>query len=145
MTILTEPAILAEPAILPEDDQPISLLPVGGQPNARLAYAVLDQIDLFPAQWDQKRWIYEGECGTTGCFAGWACLLAGDMPLKHPVLQGVAEYGYVAPWPGAVVKVRDRATQLLNINYLQALSLFDCRNNRRRLGHQVEWIFGPRP
>lgn len=46
-------------------------------PNTQLAYAVLDHIDAHPEQWNQATWWKQTECGTAGCFAGWAVALTG--------------------------------------------------------------------
>ncbi len=42
-------------------------------PNIELLDRVLAQIEEYPDQWNQDVW----RCGTTYCFAGWACQMTG--------------------------------------------------------------------
>jgi hypothetical protein len=46
-------------------------------PNMDKLYAVLDQIEADPEHWNQVQWSEATECGTTMCFAGWACKMEG--------------------------------------------------------------------
>jgi hypothetical protein len=38
----------------------------------------LAHIEAHPDEWNQGRWGTRTTCGTTFCFAGWACVLAGQ-------------------------------------------------------------------
>jgi len=110
-------------------------------PNAQLAYRVLDQIDAHPELWDQGVWIIRknGDCGTAGCFAGWACLLSGASPYfdgDRPVTAYVMQDGVMA-------RVEHLAEDLLGID--DGGELFDTANTREDLGRLVAEIFGPRP
>jgi len=110
------------------------------KPNAELAYRVLDHIDADPESWNQMHWW----CGTSGCFAGWACKLAGDDPRKR-IIDGL--------------HIADRATRHLgfpdepSMNHAAAVKirpgapwgLFDADNSRADLGRIVEALFGTRP
>lgn len=143
MTVLSLPAVLPEIDWVPAvDDLPINLLPVEGLPNAALAYAVLDQIDLCPQRWDQNIWLSDHlSCGTVACFAGWACLLVGDQP-------GFSQDTVRIHVPGAKarsVSVMVRARELLNIKPRQAEFLFQGWHNRQTLENSVAMFFGPRP
>lgn len=100
-------------------------------PNAELAWRVLDQIDAHPELWNQTKWIQKTDCGTTACFAGWACLLSGE---REPFDFSVSR----------------RAAELLGIEYDESgetdgHELFDGTNDRIALGWMVAEIFGPRP
>lgn len=44
-------------------------------------YEVLEFIEKHPDQWDQRVWA--NRCRTQFCFAGWACIMAGDVPTKE--------------------------------------------------------------
>jgi hypothetical protein len=68
---------------------------VTAQPNAELAYRVLDHIDAHPQNWEQGRWIGQEECGTVACFAGWAVLLS-DLPVRDEFVWIEGEDRHVA-------------------------------------------------
>lgn len=132
--------VLTLPDILPEIDWTLpSLLPVGGKPNAELAWAVLDQIDLHPELWDQGHWLVKTDCGTAGCFAGWAGMLVGDKPASNSAFEAPGD-----PYQTTVF-VEVRAMELLNIGPFVADRLFNQYNTREDLGEFVEKYFGPRP
>lgn len=114
-------------------------------PNAELAYAVLDQIDAHPEQWFQGLWIGRDECGTSGCFAGWTCLLSGDVPAFEHGDEEDTEYVAI---DGTLRYIPLRAAELLGIEYRVGYiydTLFDPSNKRDDLGRLVSEIFGPRP
>jgi hypothetical protein len=114
-------------------------------PNAELAYKVLDHIDTNPEQWNQTDWITKGDgedCGTAGCFAGWACMLSGWKPYfvdQYRTRTGLVMIG------GRDSMIAERAPDLLGISYTQADDLFHEDNTREDLGRLVAEIFGPRP
>jgi hypothetical protein len=106
------------------------------KPNAALAYAVLDQIDAHPEQWDQATW----DCGTSACFAGWAVRLSGGISDASNVVDGPAEL--------IGMHVEYAAYRVLGIGFdgIDAGEwLFDPDNGREDLARMVEEIFGPRP
>lgn len=117
------------------------------EPNAELAYRVLDQIDLDPNGWVQEVWISRADCGTVACFAGWTCLLSGDHPARADE-DGEAEYVQVA-WSDGAHYIPERAASLLGIDYDPDLEfgndLFEANQSREKLGELVAEIFGPRP
>jgi hypothetical protein len=117
-------------------------------PNAELAYRVLDQIDANPSLHSQAWWFTVTDCGTAACFAGWACLVAGDKPhaFDRPLqLVAVGEDISFAQGPdGEVVYASDRAAELLGVDKTTARTLFDGHNTREDLGRLVAEIFGPR-
>lgn len=119
------------------------------KPNAELAYATLDQIDEHPELHDQSWWFTVTECGTTGCFAGWACLLSGDKPdaLDRPMhlLDIGADVSFVVRPDGVTQSVSEHAQELLGLDWETARRLFASGNTRERLGDLVAKIFGPRP
>lgn len=118
-------------------------------PNAELAYAVLDQIDAHPERWDQSWWLIATDCGTSGCFAGWTCMLAGDIPdPPEPLsLMPVGEvFNMVRLASGdGYAHASDRAAELLGLADDRADKLFGAKNTREDLGRLVAEIFGPRP
>ena len=119
-----------------------------GQPNAELAYRVLDHIDAHPEQWDQGAWWTQTKCGTAGCFAGWTAALSDVQ------LGGWNVHPKVVVGPGDLLglQVDHAACKLLGIPddiWRDAdgtpRSLFDPVNDRAALGGGVLALFGPRP
>lgn len=115
------------------------------KPNAELAYRVLDHIDAHPEQWVQSTWVTKTECGTAGCFAGWACLLSGEKLDSEEFLGIMLRSGLPIP---------DKAEELLGASRFVASlvdgewedeDLFHEANTREDLGRLVAEIFGPRP
>lgn len=113
-------------------------------PNAELAYRVLDHIDANPEQWRQGEWIGEAECGTVGCFAGWAVLLSGGRLAGDGsgLVTGLGELDGTHVWQAA------DALLGIGYDYLNKRELpdpYDGLRNRESLGETVAEIFGPRP
>lgn len=109
--------------------------------NAKLAYAVLDQIDAHPETWDQSIW----DCGTKACFAGWVIRLSGGA-IDDPGRR--RELPMVVSGPAEIIgmDVDLAAYRLLGITeFTSEEDLFDGFQTRIDLGRIVEHIFGPRP
>jgi hypothetical protein len=117
-------------------------------PNAELAYKVLDHIDAKPASWNQGWWLIQGDCGTTACFAGLACVLSGDQPdfdhADDPPEHGWTYGSTVDTADQGATDVPRRAKRLLRLDSEDANRLFHSANTRADLGRLVEGIFGPR-
>lgn len=112
-------------------------------PNAELAYQVLDHIDAHPEQWDQGLYIGKAECGTVACFAGWAVLLSGAVPVYSDYTCRRADLVRV---DDRTRNIDDYAEELLGARrWIGERSLFDPMNTRDDLGEMVERVFGPRP
>jgi len=109
-------------------------------PNAELAYKVLDHIDAHPKQWDQSFWLDRTDCGTVGCFAGWATALSG-LEAKFNEWG----YGRYVEVDGQPTMFREAAKELLGIGEEEGNALFSADNTREALGELVAEIFGPRP
>lgn len=110
-------------------------------PNAVLAYRVLDHIDAHPEEHRQTAWVDQDSCGTTACFAGWACLLAGDQappPADCPSAMVFSPDGHLHG-------VFDRAQEHLGIDEETAEDLFSGDHLAEDLAELVPQIFGPRP
>lgn len=121
-------------------------------PNAELAYAVLDQIDAHPEQWDQKQWwITKPKCRTAGCFAGWAVQLSGGHMAQRDWSGETIVAAGLGDLDGTYVPVA--AATLLGLpmeegdpeEEAENLPLFHESNDREDLGRLVAEIFGPRP
>lgn len=119
------------------------------RPNAELAYRVLDHINAHPEQHDQGTWITVGtDCGTVACFAGWTCLLAGDMPAT-PLFHHSNEVSRVTVVDDGNEDhahdrtVKYRAAELLGLYSGEWRLLFYTRSDA--LPRVVAEIFGPRP
>jgi hypothetical protein len=85
---------------------------------------VLAQIEAEPEHHDQAYWIVDkGTCGTAACMAGWACVLAGDVPTRGYV-EDCSRYSAAASWwaydhvesNGVVVDAETRANELLDMD-----------------------------
>lgn len=131
-------------------------------PNAKLAYAALDAARANPTSFDMSAWVadrdhakhggiheydsdklvtidtlQQPECGTTVCFAGWACAVNGDVLQVRGILAIPTRGGE----PSA--DIERRATALLDLTLEEAEDLFYCAEDE--IGSKVEEIFGPRP
>jgi hypothetical protein len=118
------------------------------QPNVELINKVIEQIDAHPETWCQDLWARKTDCGTSYCFAGWACVLAGEEILwnehkvgedtfaAHVRTQGCAskEFGEY------YVTIRERAQQLLGLGVIEADLLFDWANDREEIQEQVNQV-----
>jgi hypothetical protein len=115
-------------------------------PNTALAWRVIDHIIAEPGSWDQHTWLARTECGTTGCFAGWACLLSGDILDEGcPLASCACNSASLRTSDGYPVEVEERATELLGLYGGHAERLFSGSNSLDNLIDQVYQIFGPRP
>jgi hypothetical protein len=88
-------------------------------PNMDKLYAVLDRIEADPEHWNQSSWSGLGECGTTMCFAGWACKLEG-LKLAVEVDGGTADRGSLAS--GRAISTT--AEEILGLTSNEAYNLF---------------------
>jgi hypothetical protein len=85
-------------------------------------YAVLDQIEADPEHWDQTQWSSIAECGTTMCFAGWACKMEG-LTLGVEVKPHLFD-ARVALADGK--DISDTARVILGLTDEEATNLFIC-------------------
>lgn len=131
-------------------------------PNTKLAYAALDAARANPKSFNMGAWIADRDyekhggadlwdsdelvtvdtlqqpgCGTTVCFAGWACAVNGDVLQVRNILAIPTRDGA----PSA--DIERRATALLDLDLDQAENLFYC--NEDEIEGKVAEIFGPRP
>lgn len=118
------------------------------EPNAALAYTVLDHIDAHPEQWDQGAWWKHNECGTAGCFAGWTVALSkaqlGGWPVHPRVVVGKPEIlGLLVD--EAACKLLGIPNDIWDDRRGDVRSLFHPDNDRDALGEGVLALFGPRP
>lgn len=97
-----------------------------------------DFLAAHPKSHDQSTWVEvplrtvenyaEPDCGTTGCAAGWTCLLNGDRLQESGIACVVVE--------GQSVGVPERAQELLGLNNLQCTQLFfDCETHQEVLDY----------
>jgi hypothetical protein len=114
-------------------------------PNAELAYAVLDQIDAHPDQWEQGTWATRSKCGTAFCFAGWAVVLSGRTLIwdSRNRVHAEAEFVLDDRTEAGQQWLADAAREALGID--DSTFLFAGNTDREELGRLVAEIFGPRP
>lgn len=115
--------------------------------NEGLLRAVRDKILMEPDQHRQASWMTvqvdeplprgtEISCPTTGCVAGWACAMSGDLALVDSASfeEFDAEIVYtiweVLTPKGQVLEIEERGAQLLGLDEYQAEELFDGQNSR---------------
>lgn len=98
------------------------------QANKDLLLATLDKIKTDPASWNQREYF----CGTSCCFAGHVCLLAGWK--RYAETQLVYKHD-ISPEHAA-----DVAQKLLGITGWQAANLFHSNNSLEELECCVENI-----
>ncbi len=106
--------------------------------NIELLDKTLDHIKKlidFPKgsdQWDQVDWGRKTHCGTSACFAGWACVLSGKYEFSGSAMIDL-ETGRPdsPPW---------RAEDLLELTPEQAYSLFSATNTFEQLYEIIEEI-----
>jgi hypothetical protein len=97
---------------------------------------VIAQVEADPDQHDQALWIEVGPCGTSGCIAGWTCLLAGDEPIEaRDRGKGYLEYYTVITADGNERDIEVRAMELLGADNGHG---FYCGRDAA-----IEWLRGP--
>jgi hypothetical protein len=62
------------------------------EPNEALIRQVLAFIEMHAERWNQDEFLSVGECGTAGCFAGWAAMLSAfdDLQALDEFMAGSA-------------------------------------------------------
>jgi hypothetical protein len=83
--------------------------------NTELLEQTMRHIIDNPQAHDQTIWATE--CGTTACFAGWACLLSGAKPQR-----------WLWEWDDTLWQMPHLAERLLKLESLDASELFDAEN-----------------
>jgi hypothetical protein len=114
-------------------------------PNAPLGYRVLDYVTQYPEQHHQGSYVEHLDetvrsgpaCGTVACFAGWTCILSGE--------QVNVDADAVILEDGSLLPIRDRAADLLGLDFEQAWELFIHVQDPDDLPEAVATYFGPRP
>jgi hypothetical protein len=109
--------------------------------NIEKLRAVLAKIEADPTLWDQAFWIKRTDCGTAGCFAGWACMLDGAKPigLRHWD-EGVEQAAEVITSAGVVQDVDSAAAEILDLTEPEADILFYGDNTLDDLRAYVDAI-----
>jgi hypothetical protein len=115
-------------------------------PNAELAYRVLDQIEAHPELHKQGEWLVKTDCGTAGCFAGWAVMLSGAEPQQLSA-RAVSD---MVLYDGRLRFVPGLARDLLRSECVadegaDGVDLFETYHSLVELRVLVAEIFGPRP
>lgn len=88
--------------------------------NTELLQQVMQYIDDHPEQHDQKIWYIKSKsCGTSGCFAGWACALSGQSVRNFHRIEAIA-------------------TAALDLHPYEAGKLFHSKNTRDMLRLMVK-------
>jgi len=111
------------------------------QCNVELLQQTMQFIDDHPEQHDQSSFGYQTECGTFACFAGWACMLSGEVTwLMQPGFKGLRTR------EGRLKRVLTReglpasaaAQELLGLDDHEAGILFGPHNTREALKLMVK-------
>jgi hypothetical protein len=106
--------------------------------NKELLERTMQYIEDHPEEHDQTMWFVQTPCGTTACFAGWACVLSGlkpDFTIQAPFnyrpdityhVEGTDEW------------VKPVAQKLLGLTHYDADTLFDASNTVEELKMYVK-------
>lgn len=97
--------------------------------NTALLERTMRHVTDHPEVHDQRVWM--NECGTAGCFAGWACLLSGWQVMPYTI------DGWVTDGDSEEL-VATVAARLLGLSEWEADMLFDPRNSRDVLALMVK-------
>lgn len=100
--------------------------------NTALLEATMAQIREHPELHNQEHFFTETDCGTAGCFAGWALMLSGYTKATPTPLAGVISPN--GDWLGAWQSAED----LLGLTPAEAGALFSPANSRKALELMVE-------
>jgi hypothetical protein len=102
--------------------------------------AVLDHITMNPESHDQTKWAVRTECGTAGCFAGWAVMLDGGWELDWFDGNFVGQHTSFAKrtghWAGDLI--HEAAREILELTPQEANVLFYAGNTIDDLGRMVK-------
>lgn len=93
------------------------------QRNIELLEKTMQHIKDDPTTWDQST--YWNECGTPGCFAGWACHLAGYNRAQARMMGGDGNTSAFA-------------AKLLGLNDCESFHLFNATNTLPELELMVK-------
>lgn len=104
--------------------------------NIELLEQTMQYILDYPEKHDQRIWVQgvqeDDSCGTTACFAGWACFLAG---LKQEAVSTDEDY---FRFHGQRTHASDIAPKLLGLTTREADILFEATNSVEELQHMVK-------
>jgi hypothetical protein len=115
--------------------------------NVELLDKTLNYVLDHPDEWEQSMW----HCGSTGCFAYWACVLSGE-PMEFVPgeivsaersrwLKCVEGDGVLYYKDGSeLTSVAHRATRVLGLNENEAVHIFHCRGTRRDIRVAVKKV-----
>lgn len=109
--------------------------------NADLAERILAQIRDDPEHWDQRSWAAKTGCGTSFCFAGWACNLElSGLQIYSPYPVSATGFFYADDHPGRRQNFRETACRLLGIDWSgdREFHLFMAGNTYARLEQLVK-------
>lgn len=93
--------------------------------NVPLLEEVMTHIKDHPETHNQSMYLSQNECGTAGCFAGWAWLLSGREYLEIDSARDA-------------LRVFDGAQELLGLTDREAVALFSPVNSRSTLELMVK-------
>ena len=113
--------------------------------NVELLDKTLNYVLNHPDEWKQDVW----HCGSTGCFAYWACVLSGE-PMEF--VEGLATTAEKSQWlkcvEGETAKdhrnghdlttIPDRATRLLGLTVSESMAIFHSCGTKRAIKEAVE-------
>lgn len=96
--------------------------------NVEKCERVLAHVKADPELLRQDKWMIKNECGTAGCFAGWAALLNGHTPRWHHFGSDDWESAYACDEEGRCVLISEVAESLLELTKREADVLFYGKN-----------------
>lgn len=117
-------------------------------PNDDLLIDVLAQIERTPERWNQRVWVHRTDCGTSYCFAGWACALtAPDVTQPDFLWSAATLHAQFAGQTGRTSRglVPTVAADVLGLTPAQADELFELDNTLDDLYDVVSSLTGLDP
>ncbi len=93
-------------------------------PNEALIREVLTFIDLHQERWNQDQFLTRGECGTVGCFAGWASVLCEGEELDLAAFDNPVSFALFK----RVQHNRYRVAEILGLSVHQFYKIYDFVN-----------------
>jgi hypothetical protein len=107
--------------------------------NTELLERTMQFLIDHPELHKQEHWISKNECGTVGCFFGWACLLSGRLFKELPVGSETCHVWKADnSTEGQRVNVSDEAQRLLGLTHGEAYDLSRGTNTREMLQLMVK-------
>lgn len=110
--------------------------------NVELLERTMQFLIDHPELHKQEEWTVGTECGTAGCFFGWACMLSGLEPIKNLRVGHASTYVFrddgIEVGAREYINVRNEAERLLGLTREESYDLSRGTNSREMLQLMVK-------